>query len=49
MPCAATMRGRFAGIEVSLGEYAQVATFRDGLIVHWKLTRAKPKPSKPRE
>ena len=30
------MRGRFTGIEVPLGEYAHVYTFRDGLIVHWK-------------
>jgi ketosteroid isomerase-like protein len=31
------MRGRSTGIEVSLGRYAQVATFRDGLMVHWKV------------
>jgi ketosteroid isomerase-like protein len=31
------MRGRTTGIEVHLGEYAHVYTFRDGLIVHWKL------------
>jgi ketosteroid isomerase-like protein len=31
------MRGRSSGIEVSLGKYAHVYTFRDGLIVHWKL------------
>jgi ketosteroid isomerase-like protein len=31
------MRGRSTGIEVSRGKYAQVFTFRDGLIVHWKL------------
>ena len=31
------MRGRSTGIEVPLGKYAQVYTFRDGLIVHWKL------------
>ena len=30
------MRGRSTGIEVALGKYAQVYTFRDGLIVHWK-------------
>ena len=30
------MRGRSTGIEVPLGKYAQVATFRDGLMVHWK-------------
>lgn len=30
------MRGRSTGIEVSFGEYAQVATFRNGLMVHWK-------------
>jgi ketosteroid isomerase-like protein len=31
------MRGRSTGIEVSFGKYAQVYTFKDGLIVHWKL------------
>jgi ketosteroid isomerase-like protein len=31
------MRGRSSGIEVPLGKYAHVYTFRDGLIVHWKL------------
>jgi hypothetical protein len=31
------MRGRSSGIEVSLGRYAQVATFRDGLMVRLKL------------
>ena len=31
------MRGRSTGIEVLIGKYAQVATFRDGLMVHWKL------------
>ena len=31
------MRGRSTGIEVPLGRYAQLYTFRDGLIVHWKL------------
>jgi ketosteroid isomerase-like protein len=31
------MRGRSTGIEVKLGKYAHVATFRDGLIVHWKV------------
>jgi ketosteroid isomerase-like protein len=31
------MRGRSTGIDVPLGKYAQVYTFRDGLIVHWKL------------
>ena len=30
------MRGRSTGIEVSFGRYAQVFTFRDGLLVHWK-------------
>jgi hypothetical protein len=30
------MRGRASGIEVSMGKYAHVVTFRDGLIVHWK-------------
>jgi ketosteroid isomerase-like protein len=33
------MRGRSTGIEVPMGKYAQVHTFRDGLIVHWKLYR----------
>ena len=31
------MRGRSSGIEVPAGKYAQVATFRDGLMVRWKL------------
>jgi hypothetical protein len=31
------MRGRSTGIEVPLGKYARVSTFRDGLIVRWKL------------
>ena len=31
------MRGRSTGLEVPMGKYAQVYTFRDGLIVHWKL------------
>ena len=31
------MRGRSTGIEVPMGKYAQVATFRDGLMVRWKL------------
>jgi hypothetical protein len=31
------MRGRSTGTEVPFGEYAQVYTFRDGLIVRWKL------------
>ena len=30
------MRGRSTGIEVPLGKYAQVWTFRDGLVVHWE-------------
>ena len=30
------MRGRSTGIEVALGKYAHVYTFRDGLVVHWK-------------
>ena len=30
------MRGRSTGIDVPLGKYAHVYTFRDGLIVHWK-------------
>jgi ketosteroid isomerase-like protein len=31
------MRGRSTGIELPMGKYAQVATFRDGLMVHWKV------------
>jgi ketosteroid isomerase-like protein len=31
------MRGRSTGIEVPMGKYAHVYTFRDGKIVHWKL------------
>jgi ketosteroid isomerase-like protein len=31
------MRGRSTGIEVPFGKYAQVYTFKDGLVVHWKL------------
>jgi len=31
------MRGRATDIEVPLGKYAQLYTFRDGLIVHFKL------------
>jgi ketosteroid isomerase-like protein len=34
------MRGRSTGIEVPFGKYAQVYTFRGGLIVHWKLYRS---------
>ena len=34
------MRGRSSGIEVPLGKYAHVYTFKDGLIVHWKLYRS---------
>jgi ketosteroid isomerase-like protein len=30
------MRGRSTGIEVSLGKYAHVGTFKDGRLVHWK-------------
>ena len=30
------MRGRSTEIEVPFGEYAQVFTFKDGRIVHWK-------------
>jgi len=33
------MVGRSTGIEVPLGKYAHLYTFRDGLIVHWKLYR----------
>ena len=31
------MRGHSTGIDVPFGKYAQVYTFKDGLIVHWKL------------
>jgi ketosteroid isomerase-like protein len=31
------MRGRSTGIEVPFGKYAHVYTFREGLIVHWKM------------
>jgi hypothetical protein len=34
------MRGRSTGIEVAMGKYAQVCTFRTGLMVHWKLYRS---------
>ena len=30
------MRGRSTGIEVSRGKYAQVCSYRDGLVVHWR-------------
>jgi ketosteroid isomerase-like protein len=30
------MRGRSTGIEIVFGKYAQVYTFRNGLIVHWR-------------
>ena len=30
------MRGRSTGIEVSRGKYAQVASYRDGLLVRWR-------------
>jgi hypothetical protein len=31
------MRGRSTGIDVSLGKHAQIATFRDGLMIQWKI------------
>jgi ketosteroid isomerase-like protein len=31
------MRGRSTGIELPLGKYAHIYTFRDGLVVHWKV------------
>ena len=34
------MRGRSTGIEVPLGKYAHVFTFRNGLIVHWRAYRS---------
>jgi hypothetical protein len=37
------MRGRSTGIEVSFGKYAQVATFADGLMVHWQFFLSQPK------
>ena len=33
------MRGRSTGIEVPLGKYAHVFTFRNGLIVRWRAYR----------
>jgi ketosteroid isomerase-like protein len=30
------MVGRSTGIEVPFGKYAQVYTFKDGMLVHWK-------------
>jgi len=35
------MRGRSTGIEVSLGEYAHVGTFRNGRMVHWEVHRSR--------
>jgi ketosteroid isomerase-like protein len=35
------MRGRSTGIEVAMGMDAHVLTFRDGLIVRWKLFRTR--------
>jgi hypothetical protein len=32
-----TMRGRSSHLEVALGKYAHVFTFRDGLVARWKL------------
>ena len=34
------MRGRYTGIEVPFGKYAQLATFRDGLMVRLKMYRS---------
>ena len=34
------MRGRATGIEVALGEYAHLATFKEGRMVHWKVYAA---------
>jgi hypothetical protein len=31
------MRGRSTGIEVPLGKYAQMSTWKDGMMTHWKL------------
>ena len=31
------MRARSTHIDVPIGKYAQVYTFKDGLVVHWKL------------
>ena len=41
------MRGRSTGIEVELGKYARVYTFRDGSIVHWKGYMSHARPSQP--
>jgi SnoaL-like domain len=30
------MQGRSTGIEVPYGQYAQVYTFKNGLVIHWK-------------
>ena len=39
---------RSTGIEVGAGKYAQIATFRAGLMTHWKFyPRASRRPSKP--
>src|SRR5512132_1984362 len=37
------LRGRSTGIEVRLGMFGEVATFRDGLVVHFKLYRSQSK------
>ena len=34
------MRGRSTGIDMPFGKYAHLYTFKDGLIVHWKLYRS---------
>jgi ketosteroid isomerase-like protein len=34
------MVGRSSGVEVSLGKYAHLYTFKAGLIVHWKAYRS---------
>jgi ketosteroid isomerase-like protein len=34
------MEGRSTGLQVETGPYAQIATFKEGLIIHWKLYRS---------
>jgi hypothetical protein len=36
------MRGRSTGIEVPMGKYAHVATFRNGLMTHWTYFASQP-------
>jgi hypothetical protein len=34
------LRGRSTGLEMHLGRFAEVVTFRDGLVIHFKLYRS---------